>query len=70
MYLFIYLFIYLYIQEGFFFPTLFSKEDLFFYNFSLLALRIMGIALRLARQCPDNGPVMCWLKNSPGNMDL
>ena len=35
-----------------------------------LALRIMGIALRLARQCQDNGLVKYWLKSSPGNMDL
>ena len=36
-----------------------------------LALRILGMALRLAHQCQDNGLVKYWLKrNSPENMDL
>ena len=44
---------------------------MFTYWLSALALRIMGIALRLARQCLDNGLVKYWLKeNSPGNIDL
>ena len=38
-------------------------------GFSPLALRIMGIARRLARQCRDNGVVKYWLKNNPGNTD-
>ena len=37
---------------------------------SPLALWIMGIVLRLARQCQDYGLVKYWLKNSPGNLDL
>ena len=35
-----------------------------------LELRIIGIALRRACQCQNNGLVKYWLKNSPGNMDL
>ena len=34
------------------------------------ALRIMGIALRLARQCKDSGLVKYWFRNTPGNMYL
>ena len=37
---------------------------------SPLALRIMGIAQPLARQCQDNGLVKYWLKIAQENTDF
>ena len=49
-------------------PSIFQEFKTGSSDFPPLALRIMGIALRLARQCQDNGLVKYWLKNSPGKI--